>query len=61
MKLESNFLLQFKSRGSVLFFFSFLYILHVQILHTTYSGGHESFVNIIKNTGGGWQLFQIKC
>ncbi len=44
----------FKSRGSVLYFD----VLHAQIfIQQTILGGYEIFVKIIKNAGGGWQLF----
>ncbi len=52
-RMKQIFLLLFNSRGSVLYF-----DVACSDIHTTkYSGGHESLVEIIKNTGGGWQLF----
>jgi len=29
----------------------------IHIHERKYSGGHETFVKLIKNVGGGWQLF----
>jgi len=38
-------------------FLLLLFFLLIHIHERKYSGGHETFVKLIKNVGGGWQLF----